>query len=309
MVEGAAARALRLLDLVPYLVSHPGISVARLAEEFQVSKEEILKDLNLLFMCGLPGYTPLELIDISFDDDVVVVRDPQNLSTPRNLTESESLALRISLAALLEMTPKSNPIFQKIQKLIERISSSFSAEIPTGSIEFVLDREKHILETIEQAIREEVDVTIEYINKAKDERTERVVSPNFITIHPDRSIFTGYCHLAKAERSFVISQVISASPVTRSQATSIESTSFDKTWKVKLLSKSASSDFLLANKDQLQRVEGDTYHLEVFNKEWIIRSVLSEPETLELREPLDIRQAVKERALYALGLYGEVGSK
>jgi len=78
MVEGAAARALRLLDLVPYLVSHPGISVARLAEEFQVSKEEILKDLNLLFMCGLPGYTPLELIDISFDDDVVVVRDPQN---------------------------------------------------------------------------------------------------------------------------------------------------------------------------------------------------------------------------------------
>jgi len=84
---------------------------------------------------------------------------------------------------------------------------------------------------------------------------------------------------------------------------------FDQTWKVKLLSKLASSDFLLANKDQLQRVEGDTYHLEVFNKEWILRSVLSEPETLELREPLDIRQAVKERALYALGLYGEVGSK
>ena len=57
MVEGAAARALRLLDLVPYLVSHPGISVARLAEEFQVSKEEILKDL-IYFLCAGCRTTP-----------------------------------------------------------------------------------------------------------------------------------------------------------------------------------------------------------------------------------------------------------
>ena len=89
MSENAAERALRLLDLVPFILDNQGISINRLASEFNVSKEEILKDLNLLFVCGLPGYTPLELIDISFEDEVVYLRDPQNLSQPRNLTISE----------------------------------------------------------------------------------------------------------------------------------------------------------------------------------------------------------------------------
>ena len=96
MVENAALRAIRLLDLVPYIVSHPGISIAELAREFSISRDEVLKDLNLLFLCGLPGYTPLELIDISFDEESVVIRDPQNLAAPRNLNESEALIARIA---------------------------------------------------------------------------------------------------------------------------------------------------------------------------------------------------------------------
>ena len=54
MVETAAARAIRLIDLVPYLHNHPGISLKEVAEEFGVTVPEIVKDLDLLFMCGLP---------------------------------------------------------------------------------------------------------------------------------------------------------------------------------------------------------------------------------------------------------------
>ena len=45
MVEPAAKRALRLLDLMPFLTSHPGISTAEVADEFGVDKEQIIKDL------------------------------------------------------------------------------------------------------------------------------------------------------------------------------------------------------------------------------------------------------------------------
>ncbi|MFM7873555.1 MAG: hypothetical protein ACKO8Y_02915, partial [Actinomycetota bacterium] len=78
MAETAAARALRLIDLVPYLVSNPGVSVKETATKFGISVAELLKDLDLLFVCGLPGYTPLELIDLSVEDGVISIRDPQN---------------------------------------------------------------------------------------------------------------------------------------------------------------------------------------------------------------------------------------
>ena len=59
MAESAAARALRLIDLVPFLVSNPGVSVKETAAVFKVTVPELLKDLEILFMCGLPGYTAL----------------------------------------------------------------------------------------------------------------------------------------------------------------------------------------------------------------------------------------------------------
>jgi len=55
-------RTARLLDLVPYLNSNQGISIKDLATDFGVSTAQINSDLTTLWMCGLPGYTPLELI-------------------------------------------------------------------------------------------------------------------------------------------------------------------------------------------------------------------------------------------------------
>ena len=51
MSENAAERALRLLDLVPFVVNNQGITISELASRFSVTREEIVKDLNLLFLC------------------------------------------------------------------------------------------------------------------------------------------------------------------------------------------------------------------------------------------------------------------
>ena len=117
MVENAALRAIRLLDLVPYIVSHPGISIAELAKEFAISRDEVLKDLNLLFLCGLPGYTPLELIDISFDEewDEILYRSESNGTALKealwycdSLIVEEPRDLRSSILASLEQVAKSH---------------------------------------------------------------------------------------------------------------------------------------------------------------------------------------------------------
>ena len=76
MVDTAATRALRTMDLIPYILENPGISIRELAKQFNVTEKQIESDLQLVFMCGLPGYTPYELIDLVFEDGVVSIIDP-----------------------------------------------------------------------------------------------------------------------------------------------------------------------------------------------------------------------------------------
>ena len=83
------AKTARLLDLVPFITTHQGISIKDLAKEFAITTEELLDDLNTLWMCGLPGYTPLELIDLSFESGYVSIRNAEILQKVRLLTKEE----------------------------------------------------------------------------------------------------------------------------------------------------------------------------------------------------------------------------
>ncbi|MFI5053331.1 MAG: HTH domain-containing protein, partial [Acidimicrobiia bacterium] len=57
-------RLRRVLALVPWILAHPGVTLAELAERFEVSERELERDLELLPMCGLPPYTADRLIDV-----------------------------------------------------------------------------------------------------------------------------------------------------------------------------------------------------------------------------------------------------
>ena len=98
MAESAAIRALRAMDLIPYILENPGISISNLSEKFSVSEKQIESDLQLIFLCGLPGYTPYELIDIVFEDGTVTIVDPQVLSRPRRFSKTELISICIWLS-------------------------------------------------------------------------------------------------------------------------------------------------------------------------------------------------------------------
>jgi proteasome accessory factor C len=55
---GATDRLARLLALVPYLVARPGARVEDVARAFGVDEQRLADDLELLFVCGLPGHLP-----------------------------------------------------------------------------------------------------------------------------------------------------------------------------------------------------------------------------------------------------------
>lgn len=303
MVENAALRAIRLLDLVPYIVAHPGISITELAKEFSISRDEVLKDLNLLFLCGLPGYTPLELIDISFDEESVVIRDPQNLAAPRNLNESEALIARIALAALEESTPKTSAAYLQIIALREKIAKAFSSSIPASAITFTLDKERATLEAIESAIKQELDLEMTYNNVTKDSSSKRSITPISIIAEDKRTLVSAYCHSAKALRTFNLAQISEVSTKERSTRTDLERLEDSRGSSAEVVIKSEDSRFLSENASSLKELSKSCYQIDIFQPEWIVRSVLAGADSLELAKPLELRAEIAERANRALLAY------
>lgn len=302
MPENAAERALRLLDIVPFVVSNQGISVSELAKHFSVKKEELLKDLNLLFLCGLPGYTPLELIDLSVEDDVVIIRDPQNLVAPRNFTYSEALVLRIALAALQETMTVNDRTSHALVTLRDKLERMFSAEIPSGAIHFELEKESFTLDLAKRAIGEGKSLLISYLNVAKDELTERVITPESLQVLEDRVLLDGYCHTAKGKRSFnlkYIQKMHLVEPDTLPEEV-IDSTT--QSISVTLTIPSKDMEFYLANSQFLQNISDNEYVIKVHNSSWLLRNLVKELGVV-VKQPDELRRQVHDQVGHAINRY------
>jgi proteasome accessory factor C len=90
----------RLLTLVPYLRANPGIPIDEAAQDFGITPRQLRKDLELLWMCGLPGYGPGDLVDLSFAGDTVTVIEDAGMRRPVRLTTAEAAALLVALRTL-----------------------------------------------------------------------------------------------------------------------------------------------------------------------------------------------------------------
>src|SRR5437899_5148418 len=96
-----AERLGRMLVIVPYLVQHPGTSLESASGIFDVPRDQLRRDLDLLFMSGLPPYGPGDLIDVEVDEGRVWISMADYFSRPVRLTRSEALALYLRGKALL----------------------------------------------------------------------------------------------------------------------------------------------------------------------------------------------------------------
>ena len=74
-----------------------------MSERFDVKPKDLLDDLDLVFMCGLPGYGPGDLIDVSVDDDRVYITMADYFAAPLRLTPAEALALYAAGSALIAL--------------------------------------------------------------------------------------------------------------------------------------------------------------------------------------------------------------
>ena len=293
----------RLLDLVPYLTLNQGVALEKIASDFNTTKSAVLDDLNTLWMCGLPGYTPLELIDLSFETGYVSIRNADVLSSPRKLSDSETAALILGLSIIRGSLPSSSEHALLIDDLIQKLSVKTRVVAPKNISVNVLPE---VREIIFSSVKTGESVKISYHSISRDEVSSRNITPLRVFNEGNTEHVYSFCESSKDFRVFRLDRISQAESTGTKRVLplpeSAPETNEELRLKVHSNLREISETFNL--KDHMELKPEDEVVSNVFSTEWAIRTICSLLGTAEVLEPLDIRELVLSRAQKALNQYG-----
>ncbi|MEU7816138.1 WYL domain-containing protein [Pseudonocardia sp. NPDC049154] len=204
-MSGVADRLPRLLSLVPYLLARPGIPIAEAAADFDITPRQLRRDLELLWMCGLPGYGPGDLVDLSFSGDTVTVTEDAGMRRPLRLTTAEATALLVALRTLGEAPGVvDTAAVRRATAKIERAVGD--AGVATVAVD--LTREE---EATAAAVRGALDrgraLQIVYYTAGRDAVSRRTVDPMRLLLVEGRGYLEAWCRRAEGVRLFRLDRV------------------------------------------------------------------------------------------------------
>jgi proteasome accessory factor C len=201
----------RLLALVPYLLARPGMPISAAAADFGVSEKQLRRDLELLWMCGLPGYGPGDLIDLSFDEDGVTVTFDAGMNRPLRLTRAEATALLVALRALAETPGLSDT--DAVRRALAKIESA-AGDSARGEAEVVVGLaagDGAEAGEVREAVRCGLDggwaLQIRYYTASRDAITDRIVDPIRLLVLEGRTYLEAWCRSAAGVRLFRLDRI------------------------------------------------------------------------------------------------------
>jgi proteasome accessory factor C len=179
MTARLTSRLSRLLNMVPYFQANPGISAAEAAAELGITTKELMNDLNQLWLCGLPGYGPGDLIDLSFSEESIEVTYSAGIDRPLRLTAAEATTLIVALHSLIETPGLVDPSAARRALRKIEIAAGAAAARMTGVIaaDAAPTPEPACAAVVRDALAHGRALRIVYYSASRDTVTERVVDP------------------------------------------------------------------------------------------------------------------------------------
>ena len=206
-MSGSLDRLPRLLALVPYLLSHPGVRFAEVAALFEVSEAQLRRDLNLLWVCGLPGHGPGDLIDLEFEGDTITLSEPAGVTRPLRLAVDEALALLVALRTLSETPGLADR--DVVDRTLAKVEAAAGAAAePAGRVRVQVEGEESVLPVVRSALASQHRVHLDYYVPGRDEATERDVDPLRLLLVEGRTYLEGWCLRVEGVRLFRLDRVI-----------------------------------------------------------------------------------------------------
>ncbi|WP_182523365.1 helix-turn-helix transcriptional regulator [Nocardioides dongkuii] len=216
---GAKDQVARLLTLVPYLNARGPVRLEDAARDLGVGPKQLLSDLKVLLMCGLPGGYPDDLIDVDLDalqdpegDGVIRVSNAEYLARPLRLTPTEATAVIVALRALR------NGAERETREVVDRALAKLEAAAAEGTAAPRIDPGQDagdpdlalLAQRLQGAADRRRQVALTYYVPSRDEESERRVDPRGVVTANGFAYLDAWCHSAEAPRLFRLDRISQA---------------------------------------------------------------------------------------------------
>lgn len=200
-----------LLSLVPYLLDRGRVSVAEVAQHFEISEEEVRRAVRLIAVSGIPGetaqYQANDLFDISWDDfeenDHVVLTQQVAIDDSPRFSSREAAALIAGMQYLAALPE--NQGNDRIASLMGKLSRGASATPSAVAVSRGTGADAG-LATIRTALAGGTQLAFDY-RSARGETEARLVDP-FLLESVDRDWYLrGWDHLREGVRTFRVDRM------------------------------------------------------------------------------------------------------
>jgi proteasome accessory factor C len=201
-------RLQRLLSLIPWVAAADGPTVKEVCARFELAERDLLHDLELVSLVGVPPYTPDELFDVVVEDDRVWVHLSPSFQRSLRLTPAQALALVAAGASLLAV-PGADPQ-GALARGLAKLATTLGVD-PDETVDVDLGAASpEVLETLRAGIAESRSVQLDYYAHGRDEMTGRAIDPYRVYADEGQWYVVGHDHLRDGERLFRVDRIVTA---------------------------------------------------------------------------------------------------
>lgn len=196
------SRLSRILALIPYVLEQGVADVDDLLDRFGYTRDQLTRDLNTVFVCGLPGYGPGDLMEAYIDEDDVIIDAADYFTNAPRLSPTEALGLLAAGMTVIGMGDATPALESAVSKLTR-------AAVPDAESALTVDLvdESQNVSRLREAATDHRVVNITYRSVGKEETTQRAIEPWAVFATLGRWYVMGYCRLAEDERTFRVDRI------------------------------------------------------------------------------------------------------
>ena len=195
-----AGRLRRLLAILAWLAQEGEAPIDEVAAQFDLSPQALVTELEMAACCGVPPYTPDQLMEIVVTDTTVSTRVGTALARPRRLSPAEGFALAASARALLAV-PRSDE-----GGALSRALAKLDRALGSEQIAVELDAPAHLGE-VREALTSGSRLAISYYSASTDRVTDREIAPLRLFASDGHWYVDAWCDTAGDLRRFRVDRI------------------------------------------------------------------------------------------------------